>query len=272
MYYNYKKIIYQELKPIQDELYSYLSSLNNSFVKNQNQRKFIILAHYRTGSTLLASLLNSHPQIFCDIEIFLKFLKSRFSKVCFPNFYIKGKADQNKNLIYGFDLKLYQLIKLNICFSKEDCKNFILNLYNQSWQIIYLNRKNLFRQEISSFVAQSRKAWFDKSDGKYVRKPIFINPQNLFESMIYSEKNIAMERFCLSNIPCLELVYEEDLLNHDKHQETMNTVFTYLGLESVDVYTNLKKTSSDNLADDIINYQEIVDFIDKTQYAHFLDS
>jgi len=35
--------------------------------------------------------------------------------------------------------------------------------------------------------------------------------------------------------------------------------------------TNLKKISSDNLDDDILDYSEIVDFIRQTQYAHFLD-
>ena len=37
---------------------------------DQDYKPFIILSRSRTGSNLLVSLLNSHPQIFCEGEIF----------------------------------------------------------------------------------------------------------------------------------------------------------------------------------------------------------
>jgi hypothetical protein len=89
--------------------------------------------------------------------------------------------------------------------------------------------------------------------------------------MIKSEKVVALEKKCLSNIPHLEIIYEDDLLSSEQHQKTINKVFSYLELDSIKVQTTLQKTSSDNLVDDILNYEEIVDFISQTQYAHFLD-
>jgi hypothetical protein len=267
-----KQQIHKEIYTRYDEISSYLRALKHlSNQNNENYPKFIILAHYRTGSTLLASLLNCHPQVFCDNEILLKFLHSNFNKVLFPNLYIVGKFLRKKNTLYGFDLKLYQLQKLNICLADQEYQDFLLNLYQNNWKILYLKRQNLLRQEISSLIAHERKIWFYHSDGKYIEKPIFIDPQKLFDDMLKSEKIITLEKKCLSKIPHLEIIYEDDLLSSEQHQKTMDKVFKYLDLDSTKIHTNYKKTSADNLRDDIINYDEVVDFIRQTQYAHFLE-
>lgn len=73
-------------------------------------------------------------------------------------------------------------------------------------------------------------------------------------------------------IPCLPLIYERDLLNSEQHQKTLDTIFSYLDTYSVPVKSKLKKISTHNLADDIINYEEVVDFIQATKYHHFLEN
>ena len=64
----------------------------------------------------------------------------------------------------------------------------------------------------------------------------------------------------------------DNKLNTKNHQKTADKAFNYLRLETFPMQTNLKKISSDNLDDDILDYSEIVDFIRQTQYAHFLDT
>jgi len=145
-----KQEITKEICIRRDELSSYLKAIK--YLSNKSNLNFIIFAHYRTGSTLLANLLNCHPEIFCDTEIFLKFLKSKFNKVFFPDLYITGKLAKKKNRIYGFDLKLYQLKELNICYSDQQHQDFLLNLYQNDCKILYLRRRNLFRQEASSLM------------------------------------------------------------------------------------------------------------------------
>ena len=56
----------------------------------------------------------------------------------------------------------------------------------------------------------------------------------------------------------------DNKLNAKNHQKTSDKAFNYLELETFPMQTNLKKISSDNLDDDILNYSEIVDFIRQT--------
>ena len=61
-------------------------------------------------------------------------------------------------------------------------------------------------------------------------------------------------------------------MNTQNHQKTADIAFNYLSLKNSPVQTNLKKTSSDNLVDSILDYSEIVDFIQHTQYSYYLES
>ncbi|VXD19174.1 hypothetical protein PL8927_620037 [Planktothrix serta PCC 8927] len=63
-----------------------------------------------------------------------------------------------------------------------------------------------------------------------------------------------------------------DLLKADNHQKTLDQIFDYLEIESNPIKTNLKKVSSNHLSNDIKNYQELVDFINTTDYSHFLEN
>ncbi|BAQ61467.1 hypothetical protein GM3708_1873 [Geminocystis sp. NIES-3708] len=93
-----------------------LSDYIKFFVNESNilEKKFIVFAHYRTGSTLLANLLNCHPDIFCDGEIFLKFINVHFKKVFFPCIYAESQSLKSNKKNYGCDVKLDQLVKISI--------------------------------------------------------------------------------------------------------------------------------------------------------------
>ncbi|HBE17486.1 MAG TPA: hypothetical protein DEG17_03890 [Cyanobacteria bacterium UBA11149] len=73
------------------EIFAYLRVLFKH--KNIPSNKFVIFGQGRTGSTLLYSLLNSHPQIHCDEEI----LEDR---VFFPVQYVKGRCCKAKKKMY----------------------------------------------------------------------------------------------------------------------------------------------------------------------------
>lgn len=120
------------------------------FLKHQNipYKKFVIFCQGRTGSTLLYSLLNSHQQIHCDEEILE-------DSVFFPFQYVKGRCAKAKKNVYGFRVKIYQLIHNQ----HQKPEKFLLNLSKDGWQIIYLKRTNILRQAISRMVAKSKDEW-----------------------------------------------------------------------------------------------------------------
>ena len=227
--------------------------------------KFVIVGQGRTGSQLMVSLLNNHPDIYCDSEIFHP---DYFGKVIFPKAYINSRAllatDQNKK-VYGFKVKHYQL--------RDDqgiSPQYLFNYLNENgWKFIYLDRTNLLRHSLSNFKAnESGEYHINKRKGY---KKLRIDPNELISYMIGKEQFKKEELSSLAGIKYLNINYEKDLASFESQQKIMDKVFNYLGLDSVKVISNYKKTSLSKLEDMIENYDEIKNVLLRTKYSNFLD-
>ena len=259
-----------------DEFKTYFRALRSP--SSRDKPKFILLAGYRSGSTLLADLLNCHPAIFCDGEIFLKFCKRHsyfrfsrpFAKLLSPLLYIKGCVDfSQSNTWYGFDLKISQLETVHFEPLHGALHEQLSDLHRNNWHIIYLRRDNLYRQAVSNLLARSRNHW--RANEPAILSLVYIEPRDLLNELIWFEKQAVLERNALQYLPHLTLLYERDLKQAGNHQAAADKAFSYLGLESFPVQTSLHRTTADSLADNIQNHDEIVRFIGQTKYAHYLE-
>ena len=66
----------------------------------------------------------------------------------------------------------------------------------------------------------------------------------------------ADERRAVEGIDHLHLVYEEDLISPEKHQATVDRVVSWLGLESREAKTSLKKITTKPADQLIANFDE----------------
>lgn len=234
--------------------------------KDQHDNKFIIFSQGRSGSNLLTDLLNCHPDIFCEDEIFHKNLVRR--KLFFPMLYIRGQTVKVKEKNYGFQLKPLHLIKSTFISPEK----IMTTLHKNGWKIIYLQRRNLLRQVISIMIGMQRQQWHGTQKEPFVKYNFFIDSKKLIKEIQRRENLTLQQKKMLAHISSnFERNYEDDLLKSEQHQKTADRVFEYLGLDSVPVKTKLIKASSDRLSDMIVNYEEIVSTISKTKYAKFLD-
>lgn len=251
-----------------NEIFTYLRALkkNDKIIKN----KFFIFAHYRTGSTLLKSLLNSHPEIKCDGEIFLPFIFQRFKKVLFPNFFIENKLIGCREKNYGFVLRLSQLEHILTRFHTRPDR-FVENLFENGWKIIHLKRENFFKQALSNIIQIKRGQSHDTFDNPLRKTHVQIFPQELIRSIRSMENYSRKEDDIMEKIDHLKIVYENDLLDSEKHQETSDKIFSYLGIDKSTVKTNYRKVSSDNIGEYIENFDALLNFIKTTNYSKFLD-
>ena len=226
--------------------------------------KFVIIAQGRSGSTLLANLLNNHPSIFCDGEIFMR---RTYGQILFPYFhivnhsksaYIRGKS------AYGFELKIYQFfIDQRICCYKE----LIHKLNKEGWKFIHLRRLNVLKQCLSSqvYAAYGFSSTRDSNRLKGIR--INVDCDRLLKSMRFRMWCNKLEDKALKDCPHMSITYEEDLLDNDRHQETADNTFEYLGIPTVSVKASLKKIASDHLADNIINYDEFREIVRDSEFG-----
>lgn len=75
----------------------------------------------------------------------------------------------------------------------------------------------------------------------------------------------------MSDIPHLPLVYEHDLFSSECHQNTIDKACTYLGISSFQGKTQMKRVSTQELSDDVSNFDEIIQFLQASSYAQYVD-
>lgn len=258
-----------EIKGRLKELKAYINAIYN--LSSKPEKKFVILCHSRTGSSLLGDLLNCHPEIQCQGELFRILIHSKTQKILFPKHYIIGNYTSNCP-VFGFDLKLYQLNRSLMRHSYSN-KRFIRDLVSDGYQIISLNRKNILRQAISHIVARNRNQYnfTDKYDERLYKK-ISIDTKLLETKINWINKFTQAKFEILKDLNHINLIYEDDLLNSASHQTTCDKIFNYLGIDSCHVNTAFTRTSPKDLSEIIENYEELKNYIKDTEYEDLLNA
>lgn len=220
--------------------------------------KFVIFGRGRSGSTVLVSLLNTLPEIYCDGEVFnvrAILPKARLKRAC----YYTGSS------IYGFKLLSYQLFR----YSGSYQKNFLNYLVKTGFRIIYLKRENILMHAISNI--RAREYGFHNNDKiKGIARKIKIEKSELFYWLELSEKREIKEDALLSGVDYLRLIYERNLENPDKHKATIDEICNFLNIERGAVATQYKKVSPERLVDSIENYQYLKEILNNTRFEKYL--
>ncbi len=225
--------------------------------------RFIIFGQGRSGSTLLGQLLNSHPQINCENEIFnLKdpYVKNKWLMTyCkrLPYLYVNYRIFNSEENIYGFKLLWYQL---------ENMENYLLKLKNSGWHIIHIDRENLFDQTLSTLVARKNGFWHNYDVDSYYTKKLRIDMYEMREMYRLIEYAKTEVDRLIQSTESLYINYESQLSDPINWQQTCNTIFNYLDVPEAQVESPLKKIMSDKIDDDVFlsiiinnyNYEKFV--------------
>lgn len=242
-------------------------SLLNPFLKYP-ETKFAVYTRGRTGSTLLSDLMNCHKDIYSDVEIF-NFLYSG-NRVLFPMAYIEScskRASALNKSVYGFKVKIAQLKNEH---KYKNYEKILSGLHNKGWKFIYLKRENYLRHKLSNLLITETNVYHLTGNDQPYRKKINVDCQLLLDSIKFGEETELLEKQNLKNIPYLEIIYERDLLDNSRHQETADRIFGFLGVDSHKVKTAYRKVTPDDLRDSIENYDEVLNFFKNTKYFDLL--
>ena len=223
-------------------------------------KKFIILSRSRTGSNMLISMLNSHPSIYAEGEIFSwlkgqsvdKILDRIYSKypkyikaVGFKIFYYHPQADQS-GLVWQIlkdidDLHVIHLKRINILRTLLSRK--IAGLTN-AYQFD-INKKIQRKNKICHFTEDELKKGFEKTRGW----------EDKFGHMFRSKAIID--------------VNYEDLVWHK--QRELERIAELLNVKHTDLKTDLKKQNPENISNLITNYQSLKTKFMDTKWSCFFE-
>lgn len=224
------------------------------------QRRFVIFAQGRSGSTLLTDLLNSHPQIYCADEI-LTWPRR------WPQAFAAACSVGHRAEVYGFKVKLYQLTEAQ---QLTDPGAFLRGMHASGWQVIHLRRQNVLRQALSAMVAEQRDVFHLAVDAEGPA-PVHIDVDNLLWRAQQRQEFGVAEEQALDGIPHLRLSYEDDLLEPAAQGETAGRVFSWLGLPPAAVSVRLRKIVPDELDRIVSNHREVLDAVIESPYAPLLE-
>jgi len=218
-------------------------------------RKFIILSRGRTGSNMLATALNSHPEIYCRGECFREYKKRETN----------AKKELNKTFekelpekIKARGSKLFYYHTKNTPLAKKPEKDNLVWKYikENDVAVIHLKRRDKIKMYVSAQIA-SRTRYVAKCEQELIdksKKPIKINVDVLKD---WIEKTKKMEEWgdeWIKNNPSIE-VYYKDLVN--KWEEKSGMIQEFLWVDYKDISPSTLKQNREPLSFLIKNYDEI---------------
>lgn len=235
-------------------------SLNHRY--SEPRRKFMIFAQGRTGSTLLTSTLDRHPNIHCDDEILIV-------PRAFPRRFIESAARQNPAEAYGFHVKITQL---HAWQRIHDIGGFLRDMEEDGWQIIYLWRENLLRHVVSNVFAEATGTFHTDGTRACVRSVRLPLERLAFDIDLRIRLRQA-EQAALQGRHAFEIVYERDLLEHNRQKETFTALQELIGVHGIPLEPRLKKMVVAPLPELLSNYDEVSEWIaSRPEYARFLET
>jgi LPS sulfotransferase NodH len=233
------------------------------------EKNFVIFGQGRSGSNLLRSLLNSHPLVYCDIELFnpktyqTEKPLSRLLMKTFPLWYIQNAMKKHPDKIYGFKLFFWHV---------TDAGLLITRLYKKGWKIIHIRRKSVLKQAFSAEIGKLTKQYHRTNDTPLPAETYHINPERIAAGISRRVSMMQKEIELVSKIEHLQVVYEEDLQDEKKWNKTTGNLFQYLGIEPFEVKSYLLITDPRPDTERIENFDEIIEYLNKNGFDEIVEN
>lgn len=212
--------------------------------------RFVIFAQGRTGSRLLCELLDSHSQIECGLEILRDPLRDVYR-------YVRHRALVSRAPAYGFKVKASHIERSQ---GISGAGSFLRRMHEDGWRIVYLMRRNLFRQVYSGFARQARGAAHSRrlTDGSLPPRPVVkLDVDEVIRRLRSRKKALARDQAALEGLPFKTLVYEDDLLQPAGQQRAIGELVAWLELKPEPVKTDLVPNTPRDLREVIANASEV---------------
>jgi len=243
--------------------------------------RFVIAGTQRTGTSLINSTLDSHPDIRCLGEVF-NFRKGRGKST--EGSYRQFINERRFARSIAHHIARRQLVKehLDQLYQSYDVKatgfKFMLSqardfpdatryLQENRIKVVHLVRENVLKTLVSRVSAKTRKL-YHSSESVEVDK-VYLPPLFLLRRLekILDETR-QWKQIALGN-PYIEISYEAFLADRE---HVLRNLLEFIGVDyAPSIFSTLRKINPDKLSDVIKNFDEVTRLLVGTKYEIFLD-
>ena len=250
---------------------------------NRLYKKFIILGTGRTGSNMLMSALQAHPQVVIYGEIFNNARHDRIGSINrYPSYIkhqkaLKIRKEQPIDFLDNHIFRIYPKSTEAVGF-----KFFYWHCHEHHWKcvwdhlksmqdlkIIHIKRKNRLDTFLSLKLAQNNKQWSQKqiNDEKNQIAVTLDFDECLRSFNDWEEKEVFYDHYFAGH-PMLEVFYEHLCEEYD---QKIYDIVDFLGLTPLYLKPATLKQARDSKDKVITNYFELKEKFRHTKWGHFFD-
>ncbi|WP_415407446.1 sulfotransferase [Sulfurovum sp. CS9] len=236
--------------------------------KNHNQA-FVVISTQRSGTTFLAQLLNSHPNIHMGKELFKT--DKNLLNVDNDNYRYSDKGTSVKKHLDSYYAKYgqtYQAVGFTVMYLQlQQNPDILTYIKENNIPCIYLERRNQLKTVISRLKARET-GIYHTTDTVEADQSSSIDTELLLKELKILDETILQLGTITEDLSTLTITYESLQLEQNK---TLESVQRFLSLPIVThLNTTLQKTNSDDLASSITNYDEVKALLQTTPFKRYL--
>jgi hypothetical protein len=256
--------------PIRPEWRIYAAGLLNSRVPLP--RRLLIMTTGRAGSELLVSLLNAHPNIVCTGELALG--PGQLPRLN-PALFVRGVAiasmkgairSGKEASVFGWKLPSNHMRWHPARFPSP--VDFIKESISPDGLLVVLRRRNFVAQALSWQHAEQTKYHFTEME---TFERIAVDPEGLLSQTFDYELEDRWLAETTRGLPRVEVTYEDDLLEPESQQKTLDLITGALGLDPCPVTTHLNRITPAEPSERIANLEEVRRVFQATRFSGLLD-
>lgn len=255
-----------------------------------------VIGTQRSGTTVLRSLLDSHPDIKAFGEVFLP--RHKKQKECFYHFlknicledieYVVPSPETNSKLFNLYLEYLEGLTKGSTLISidckynfllgalslGEDCnrhKPFLLErMRKNNFHIIHLKRKNVLASLVSSKLSTKNQVWATNDLSRLKHNTIYLPCENLLSDLKSRVANNLHFSTLLAGKSTLEINYEDMFNDESFSSELLNTLAEFLNIPNSFNPEPLYLKMTSPLSEAIENFDEVHRVLSGTEFESML--
>ena len=243
--------------------------------------RFVIAGTQRTGTSLIESTLDSHPDIRCLSEVYIfrkghgKSTEGSYRQFINQRRFVRRIAHHIARplLVRAHLDQLYQSYDVKATgfkFMLSQARHFPETthyLQENQVKILHVVRENVLKTLASRIAAKTRKLYH--SEGTVEVEKIYIPPRRLLKRLEKIQDETRQWRQIALGNPYVEVSYESFLA--DREQALKNSL-EFIGVEyGASMFSTLRKINPDKLSDVIKNFDEVTRLLVGTKYEIFLD-